>query len=68
MPVQLPSKKILFKYKRFFLLTKNLAFKANFCKLALEFNFCVIVSMINEQQLLEKYGEIIKEEVNVKEI
>jgi hypothetical protein len=24
--------------------------------------------MINEQQLLEKYGEIIKEEVNVKEI
>jgi hypothetical protein len=24
--------------------------------------------MLNEQQLLEKYGEIIKEEVNVKEI
>jgi len=24
--------------------------------------------MLNEQQLLEKYGEIIKEEVNAKEI
>jgi hypothetical protein len=24
--------------------------------------------MLNEQQLLEKYGEIIKEEVNIKEI
>gem|GEM_PF-4756985 len=39
-----------------------------FYKLGLEFNLCVIVSMLNEQQLLEKYGEIIKEEVNVKEI
>gem|GEM_PF-2986247 len=38
MPVQLTSKKILFKYKRFFLLTKNLAFKANFCKLKLNFS------------------------------
>lgn len=47
---------------------ENLAFRVKFYKLVLEFNLCVIVSMLNEQQLLEKYGEIIKEEVNVKEI